>query len=243
MQYKIDHKSPIPLHIQAENLLRQIIVEPNYRDGKFLPNEMDLAKQLAISRSTLRQALNKLVFEGLLVRKKGVGTKVANLKVSSKSMNWLSFSQEMKARGITIKNFELHLSWECPGERVANFFEIKPDEKVLKLERVRGRIEDPFVYFISYFHPRIGLTGEENFTKPLYEILEKEYSVVAQLSKEEISACAADKFIANKLNTDIGSPILFRKRFVYDQGERPIEYNLGYYKSDEFIYTVESRRS
>lgn len=243
MQYKIDHKSPIPLHIQAENLLRQIIVEPNYRDGKFLPNEMDLAKQLAISRSTLRQALNKLVFEGLLVRKKGVGTKVANLKVSSKSMNWLSFSQEMKARGITIKNFELHLSWEYPGEKVANFFEIKQDKKVLKLERVRGRIDDPFVYFISYFHPRIGLTGEENFTKPLYEILEKEYSVVAQLSKEEISACAADKFIANKLNTDIGSPILFRKRFVYDQGERPIEYNLGYYKSDEFIYTVESRRS
>lgn len=113
----------------------------------------------------------------------------------------------------------------------------------LKLERVRGRIDDPFVYFISYFHPRIGLTGEENFTKPLYEILEKEYSVVAQLSKEEISACAADKFIANKLNTDIGSPILFRKRFVYDRGERPIESNIGYYKSEEFVYTVESRRS
>ncbi len=242
MQYRIDHKSPIPLHIQAENLLRQIIIEPTYRDGKFLPNEMDLAKQLAISRSTLRQALNKLVFEGLLIRKKRVGTKVADLTVSSKSMNWLSFSQEMKVRGITIRNFELHLSWELPGEKIANFFEIKPDKKVLKLERVRGRVEHPFVYFISYFHPRIGLTGEEDFTKPLYEILEKEYSVVAQLSKEEISARLADKVIANKLNTDIGSPILFRKRFVYDQGERPIEYNLGFYKSDEFVYTVESRR-
>jgi GntR family transcriptional regulator len=35
---------------------------------------------------------------------------------------------------------------------------------------------------------------------------------------------------------------LFRKRFVFDQGERPIEYNLGYYKADSFVYTVESRR-
>jgi len=242
MRYRIDHSSPIPLHAQAESLLRQIIIDPVYQDGKFLPNEIELAKQLAISRTTLRQALNKLVFEGLLIRKKGVGTKVADLSLSSKSMNWLSFSQEMKARGITIKNFELHLSWEFPEEKVANFFEIKTDKKILKLERVRGRIEGPFVYFVSYFHPRIGLTGEEDFTKPLYETLETQYSVIAQLSKEEISALAATKFIANKLDIETGSPVLFRKRFVYDQGDRPIEYNLGFYKSDGFVYTVESRR-
>ena len=110
MKYSIDHKSPIPLHIQAENLIRKIITEPDYQNGKVLPNEMDLAKELAISRTTLRQAINKLVFEGLLVRKKRSGTKVTQGVVSSKSNNWLSFSQEMKLRGITIKNFELHVS-------------------------------------------------------------------------------------------------------------------------------------
>ena len=103
-------------------------------------------------------------------------------------------------------------------------------------------MEGPFVYFVSYFHPRVGLTGEEDFSRPLYEILEKDHLVVAQLSKEEISARAADKLIAGKLDTEIGSPILFRKRFVYDQAERPIEYNVGYYRADGFIYTVESRR-
>jgi GntR family transcriptional regulator len=242
MQFKIDHKSPIPLHIQAENLLRELIDDPQYQGGKFLPNEVNLSKQLAISRTTLRQALNKLVYEGLLTRKKGVGTKVAQPSVSSKSMNWLSFSQEMKARGIPIKNFELHLSWVFPEEKIANFFEIKTDKKILKLERLRGRNEGPFVYFISYFHPRVGLSGEEDFTRPLYEVLEKDHLVVAQLSKEEISARAADKLIAGKLDTEIGSPILVRKRFVYDQADRPIEYNLGYYRADSFVYTVESRR-
>jgi len=242
MQLKIDHKSPVPLHIQAENLLRKLITDPQYQGGKFIPNEVELAKRLAISRTTLRQALNKLVYEGLLVRKKGVGTKVANVAVSSKSMNWMSFSQEMKARGIPIKNFELHLSWVFPEERVANFFEIKADKKVLKLERLRGGQDGPFVYFVSYFHPRVGLTGEEDFTRPLYEILEKDHLVVAQLSKEEISARAADKIIAGKLDTEVGGPVLFRKRFVFDQAERPIEYNVGYYRADSFIYTVESRR-
>ncbi|MFI5160103.1 MAG: GntR family transcriptional regulator [Sphingobacteriales bacterium] len=77
MKYAIDHKSPVPLHSQAEELLRQIIRDPEYKGGKILPNEVDLSKQLAISRTTLRQAINKLVFEGLLIRKKKTGTRVA----------------------------------------------------------------------------------------------------------------------------------------------------------------------
>lgn len=242
MRYSIDHKSPIPLHIQAENLLRSLIIEEEYQNGKVLPNEVELAKQLAISRTTLRQAINKLVFEGLLVRKKRTGTKVAHTAVSSKSNNWLSFSQEMKLRGIIIKNFELHVTWVYPDEFLANFFEIKSDRKILKMERVRGKPDEPFVYFVSYFHPRVGLTGDEDFKLPLYEMLEQEHSIIATLSKEEISARAADAIISEKLRLSLGAPVLFRKRFVFDQGERPIEYNLGYYKADSFVYTVESSR-
>lgn len=242
MKFSIDHKSPVPLHLQAEELLRTMINDPEHSSGKFLPNEVELAKQLAISRSTLRQALNKLVYEGLLIRKKGIGTKVAETAISSKSKNWLSFTQEMNARGIVIKNFELHVTWVTPDEKIANFFDIGTSKKILKLERLRGKVEGPFVYFISYFHPRVGLTGDEDFKRPLYDILEKDHLVVATLSKEEIGAIAADKHIAAKLEVEPGSPILFRKRFVYDQGERPIEYNLGYYRADSFIYTVESIR-
>ncbi len=242
MQYSIDHKSPVPLHVQAENLLRQLITEEQYQNGKNIPNEVDLANMLGISRTTLRMAINKLVFEGLLIRKKRAGTKVALGVVSSKSNNWLSFSQEMKLRGIPIKNFELLVTWELPDTNLANFFNIKEDEPVLKMERVRGRPEEPFVFFASYFHPRVGLTPDDDFKRPLYELLEQEHSVKAALSKEEISAVGADERIAKKLHVPVGSPILFRKRFVYDLSDRPIEYNVGYYKADSFIYTVESTR-
>ncbi|MDN3588496.1 GntR family transcriptional regulator [Pedobacter aquatilis] len=243
MKLKIDHESQIPLYIQAEELLRKLIESPEYTDGKLLPNEVDLSKILNISRTTLRQSINKLVYDGLLTRKKGVGTRVVESKsLSSKSKNWMSFSQEMSARGIPIKNFELHVSWVYPEKKVASFFGIKEDKKVLKLVRLRGRPEGPFVYFESYFHPIVGLTGEENYRTPLYEMLEQEHGIVAMISKEEISAMLADEFVSTKLETVQGAPILFRKRFVYDNQERPIEYNLGYYKADSFVYTVESKR-
>ena len=90
--------------------------------------------------------------------------------------------------------------------------------------------------------PKLGLTGEEDFNRPLYELLENDFSVVAKLSKEEITAVAADKTLAELLKIKEGDPILKRKRFVFDPGRRPIEYNVGYYKSDSIVYTVESER-
>lgn len=242
MSYQIDHKSAAPLHIQVENLLREMISDPEYAKGKLLPNEVDLAKLLGISRNTLRQAANKLVYEGLLVRKKGIGTRVADVNVHTRLNNWLSFSQEMKAMGIEITNYELTTSWIEAEQEHADFFRIPLKKKILKLERLRGKSSGPFVYSISFFHPRIGLTGKEDFTQPLYEILEKDYATPAKLSKEEISALIADDLLARKLRLSPGDPILKRKRFVYDPGARPIEYNISFYRADSFVYSVESQR-
>lgn len=243
MKLSIDRHSAVPLHKQAENLLRDLIKDPVYQTGKLLPKEVDLAEMLAISRSTLRQAINKLVFNKLLIRKKGVGTKVAYSDIRSKSENWMNFSQEMKACGMTSRNYELHISWVLPDEHIADIFKIAPGKKVIKLERVRGNNEAPSAYFISFFHPRIGLTGDEDFQQPLYEMIEREYAIVATLSKEEISAQIATKHIAEKLDTETATAILLRKRLVFDQHDLPMEYNLRYYKADSFIYTTESRRT
>ncbi|QNL48371.1 GntR family transcriptional regulator [Olivibacter sp. SDN3] len=242
MKLHSDSKNKKPLHIQAEELIRDMIRKLPYAEGAYLPNELELAASLGISRTTLRQALNKMVYDGLLVRKKGAGTKVADKVISSKSNRWLSFSQEMKARGIPIKNYELLVSWVSPNEQVADFFKIKPTEKVLMLRRLRGNLHQPFVLFVSYFHPSIGFTGEENFIRPLYDIMEHDYNVRAQLSREEISAMAAGKELAVKLDIEEGSPVLCRRRLVYDQDQNPIEYNLGYYKAESFVLTFDSAR-
>ena len=241
---ELDHNSSKPLHVQAEELLRNLIDSEEYKSGKYLPNEVELSQRLNISRNTLRQAINKLVFEGLLIRKKGVGTKVVQKGIVSGVKNWLSFSQEMKMLGIEIRNFELHISWKRPNDEICNFFNLDKENptKCIVLERVRGKKEYPFVYFISYFNPNIPLTGEEDFTRPLYELLENDYQITVKTSKEKISARLAGELMAEKLDIKAGDPILIRERFVYDTQQVPIEYNIGYYRADSFTYTIEAER-
>lgn len=242
MKLIIDRQSQEPLHKQAELILRELIEKKEYANGKLLPKETDLSEQLGISRNTLRQAINKLVSEDLLIRKRGVGTVVKEKRVFSESNNWLSFSQEMKVLNIEIYNFELSIKSMAPSKEAMKFFDVDLSEKLFKLQRLRGKKEYPFVYFSSEFSPSIPFSDKEHFIRPLYEILENDYNIIVKTSKEEISAASADNFIANKLEINVGDPILIRKRFVYDINDKPIEYNIGWYRANSFTYKIECVR-
>lgn len=242
MNLRIDHSSPLPLHAQVEELLRKLIELPEYKNGGLLPKEVDLAKQLGISRNTLRQATNKLEYEGLLVRKKGVGTKVAQKQVTTQLNEWHSFTQEMNEQGIAFTNFKLQVDWVEANEKIARFFEMELNTPVLRLSRLRGDKDGPFVFFESYFHPKIGLTGKEDFSRPLYDILENDYHVSPSFSDERIRARLASVITSKKLHIKSGEPVLVRERFVSDPGKRPLEYNLGIYKADKFTYRISIKR-
>lgn len=239
MEYQLDHNSSTPLHLQAEELIREMIKQDEYRKGKLLPNEVELSQRLNISRNTLRQAINKLVMEGLLVRKKGYGTTVAPQNVMSNARNWKSFSQEMRSQGLKVQNFELHISYKPAPEEALKFFGLKTETPLLCLERLRGKPGLPFVYFISYFNPSIPMSVEDDMSLPLYEILEKKYGVCVKTSKEMIYARGAGHEMAAKLGIDEGAPVLVRKRFVLDRDSAPVEYNIGYYRADSFTYSIE----
>ena len=99
------------------------------------------------------------------------------------------------------------------------------------------------IVFVSYFHPRIGLSVDEDFEhRMLYDILEKDYHTIPALSKEGISAILADKELSAMLKIKTGQPVLFRKRVVCDPGNRPVEYNIGYYRADKFTYMIDIKR-
>ena len=242
MELIIDHTSPIPLHFQVEELLRKMIELPEYKNGGFLPKEVELAKRLGISRNTIRQATNKLEYEGLLIRKKGVGTKVAENTVSTNLNSWHSFTQEMSEKGVDFVNFQIETKWVKADATIASFMQIPEQTEVLCLIRLRGFEDGPFVYFESYFHPRIGLTGKEDFARPLYDIIEQDYHVVPVLSREKIRAKSSSAITAKRLRIKRGDPVLVRERFVYDPGNRPVEYNIGFYIAEKFTYSIDIKR-
>jgi len=238
MTLQIDHTSKLPLHVQVEELLRNIISSQKSAPGTMLPKEIELANQLGISRSTVRQATNKLENEGLLKRKKGVGTTIASKKRLSTELNhWYSFTQEMKERGVDVQNLFIKTEFIPANEKLSQFFNIELGRPVLRLSKLKGTGSDPIVYFESYFHPRIGISKEDDFSIPLYSMLETKYGIKVVKSNENILAKLAGR-LGSKLKVSPESPILYRERFVYDPGDRPIEYNVGYYRSDKFTYSI-----
>lgn len=243
MKLQIDHQSKIPLHVQVEELMRLLIVSPEFINGALLPKEVELANLLGISRSTIRQATNKLENEGLLKRKKGVGTTVAaKRKLSTGLDHWYSFTQEMKERGIDVQNLFIKTEFVPANEKLSHFFKIALGRPVLKLSKLKGAGNEPIVYFESYFHPRIGLSKGDDFSIPLYTMLETKYGIKVIRSSENIKAKLAGRMSA-KLNISPVAPVLFRERFVYDPGDRPVEYNIGYYRSDKFTYSIDIRKN
>lgn len=242
MDFKIDHSNKLPLHFQVEELLRKLIEQPHYKKGKFLPPEVEMAKTLGVSRNTIRQATNKLEYEGLIIRKKGYGTKVAEITLTTQLNSWHSFTQEMNEKGISFKNFLIKAEWVDAEQKVAAFFNIPIKTEVLRVTRLRGDDLAPFVYFESYLHPRIGVHENEDFSQPLYELLEVKYKTPVSVSREKIKARIASKITADRLRIKKGEPVLIRERFVSDPGNRPVEYNIGFYIAEKFTYSIEIRR-
>jgi GntR family transcriptional regulator len=167
---------------------------------------------------------------------------VAEKTLTTNLDQWHGFTQEMNQKGIVFKTFQVSVDWVKAEPKVSAFFGIGENARLLCLCRLRGDDDGPFVHFESYFHPRIGLTGKEDFSRPLYELLEKDFHVIPSLSKERIKARLASPAIAKRLKIHSGDPVLVRERYVLDPGDRPVEYNIGYYKADKFTYAIDIRR-
>jgi GntR family transcriptional regulator len=239
---KIDTESKAPLHNKVEKAMRELIKHPDYISGAFLPKEVDIAEQLGVARNTVRHAISKLVNEGLLVRKKGVGTIVASRRIPTRLDSWWSFTKEMKARGVDVVNFDLKVEVMPATEEVSDAMNIKKGTKIVQLSRLRGTSAGPSLLSVSWFHPRLKMKGKENFARPLYEVLEEDFGVIVTVSREEISAISAEETLAGKFGIEVGAPLLFRRRLVSDTDGRIVEYNKVYYKGDGFSYSIDIGR-
>ncbi len=239
---KLDHKSAVPLRAQVEHVLRQLLLESEYQDGALLPNELKLAAQLGVSRGTIRSGISKLVFEGLLERKAGVGTRASRRHVESGIHAWRSFTREMAAKGITVKNFQLTYRLARPSTDAAHALQLSPGKAVWRLDRVRGWNGKPVLQSTSWFHPRLGLKGDEDFSATLYATLEKVAGVRPHHAREEFLATAADAQRARLLRVALGTPLLLREHTVFDAGNRAFEFAEVRYVSSRFTLTMDLHR-
>jgi len=237
-----EHGSALPLHARIEHELRRMMALPEFQSGALFPDELTLANRFGASRGTVRVAFTRLVEQRLLERKAGVGTRVRPQPAESGIGAWRSFSREMARKGIQVENFRQKFEWVAADKVAAAALQIKPGIKIWRLDRVRGWNRLPVLHSRSWFHPRLGLTGREDFSKPLYEVIESETGVVVANAREEFTAVAASAPMARLLAVKSGAPLLLRSHTVFDAGGRPVEFAQINYVSSRFALTLEMRR-
>jgi GntR family transcriptional regulator len=238
---QLDHSSALPLRAQVEALLRGLLRQKEYQQGALLPEEVKLARQLGVSRGTVRAGIGKLVFEGLLERKAGVGTRVSHQQVESGIGAWHSFTREMASKGIKVENYHLDYRRVAASPEAARALQIAATE-VWRLDRVRGWEGKPVLSSSSWFHPRLCLNGTEDFARPLYKTLERATGIRPRRAREEFLAVRADAQRAEMLQVSRNTPLLLRRHTVFDAGNRPIEFAEVHYVSSRFTVTLDLRR-
>ena len=240
---ELDRKGPEPLHRQIEKWLRRLIRRPEHRAGRPLPDEITLARRLGVSRNTLRAALAPLIYEGLLARTPRVGTRVVRQSVETSLAAWGSFTDEMRRKGIEVENLETALSLVRAGPAEAAALGVDRGAEVWRLRRLRGWGGRPALLACSWLHPRLGIRGDEDFERPLYEVIRRASGVVAATSREEITAVRADAALRRALRVPRGAPVLLRTRTILDGRGVPLEFNRNYYRVDRYALTLELRRA
>lgn len=239
---QLDHEAAIPLRAQVEALLREMTRDPKYQQGALLPDESSLAATLGVSRGTVRSGVSKLVFEGLLERKAGVGTRVSSRNAESAILAWRSFSREMSHKGIAVKNYYYEYGLQPVSHDASQGLQVDEGTKVCKLERIRGWEGTPVLYNVSWFHPRLKLKGTEDFRGQLYDGLEAATGIRPHHAREEFLAVAAGADMAKMLHVGPQIPLLLRRHVVFDAGNRTIEFSEVYYVSSRFTLTLNLRR-
>src|SRR5438067_4720624 len=126
----IDKQSPIPIYYQIMNQLRNKIAEGEYTVDSALPPERELVETYQVSRMTIRQAISELVNEGILVRRKGIGTFVAPPKLEQPLSSLTSFTEDMAQRGMKASSRIISFKEMLPEPAIRKTLGLSAEDKV-----------------------------------------------------------------------------------------------------------------
>lgn len=229
-----------PLYLQIKDILKQKIINNEYTVGSTIPSENELEEIFGVSRMTIRQAVNELVNEGLLrkERGRGKGTVVLSNAIADKLSTVKSFTQKMHEQGFVLKNKQINVSLVSANETIATALNINPNDKVLRLSRIRMVNNDIIMYSISYVPQFLNLPLNAELYGSLYQLLATQNIQISH-ADEYIEAMLADDIISQSLEISVNDAVLKRTRISQDQYNRNVEYTTTYYRSDKYKYVVE----
>lgn len=242
MTTSIDFDSNIPYYIQLIDVLKGGIRQGVWQAGERLPGEHDLCERYGISRTVVRQALHELELEGLIIRRKGRGSFVAEPKISeSLAQKLTGFHQDMTERGHRPVTQVLRLAVVPAAKEVADYLALEPGDPVIELERLRAVQGESIVLVTSYLpHALCPDLEQIDFTdRSLYETLETQYDLIIARGRRHIEAVPANAKEAELLDITEGAPLLMLDSVSYLADGTPIEYYHALHRGDRSRFDVE----
>ena len=215
---RIDRGSPIPLYHQLAEQLSSAIREGQLEPGDPFENELAMCERLGLSRPTVRRAIQEMVDQGLLVRRRGVGTTVANRKVHRR-FELSSLFDELKRAGRAPHTTVLQL------ERV---------QEPLSIVRLRLVEDKPLALLHNWLPPDyFDLTREELEATGLYDAL-RTRGAKPVVARQSIGARMPTSAERRHLNLRGGQPVLTMTRMAFDVSGKAVEFGDHSYRAEDY---------
>jgi GntR family transcriptional regulator len=210
--------------------------------GAAIPPERRLAAELGVSRPTLRAAIEELVREGLLLRRHGSGTYVAEPKIAL-PLTMTSFSDDMRQRGMRPDSRVLSFTEEAAGAKLGARLKISPVERTWAIRRLR--LADDETMAIEFLHVprRIAptLTRRDLEGHSFYDLLSQRYGISVAAGTQTIEPTVTNDEEAAVLGVPVHAPaFLFERTSTSDQGE-VVEFVRSIYRGDRYRLVTELR--
>lgn len=224
------------LQIELDRLIRET------KPGERLLSEPQLARQLGVSRATLREGMRTFEAQGWIRRKQGVGTfVVGETKVIESGLEVLESIERLANRsGLTVSMGDLLVSEKQADPVEAENLNVPGGCSLVQISRVIYADDRPVAYLVDKLPPDI-LTEQElsaGFTGSVLDFMQKRGDPVLDRSFTEIQAVPATAAIARSLEIQRGDVLLLFTARLIDSAERVIDYSLSYFLPGYFRFHV-----
>jgi len=209
--------------------------------GDAIPSERQLGLDLGVSRLTVRAALDELVREGYLVRRRGAGTFVAQPKVQKGGIDITSFSDDMRARGLTPGSRTLELRTIPAGARLGRILHVSPSEPVIAVKRLRLADGDPMAIELLHVRESLvpGLTARDLEQHSFYELVATRFEIPIVGGTQTVEPTVTNEEESLVLGVPLHSPALLFERVTRAADGDVVEYTSSTYRGDRYRLVTE----
>lgn len=237
----IDRGSPVPLYAQVAKCLERAIEEGRLPPGTRLDNEIRIAAELAVSRPTIRRALEHLVSKGLIVRRRGIGTRVVQRRVR-RPLELTSLFDDLAASGQRPTTAVLALDVHPAEPPVAQVLGLAEGVEVFGIVRLRSAFDQPLARMTNYLPASLPglsdmLTREALTRHGLYQVLAAG-GIHLHAANQSIGARRATAGESRLLNEPMGGALLTMQRVAFDDHGRAVEYGTHVYAATRYTFEL-----